>query len=654
MSSETKAYKYSNLSSSDSIRVFVLASSCDATGPIHGEIDECRISGSGEEQGYVALSYVWGSQHDTHEILLGKRHLHIGRNLDSALRHLRRRDRPIRLWVDAICINQHDVTERNHQVQQMRHIYSFAVETVIYLGDQTGSNTGLSAWNYLERKATWAMNDAGDPDPDLPKAREALIYFRGDLSDVGIDVLTRPWFRRLWVFQEVVVSKRLSIQCGNRRISWDDFCKVLLLTFRRHDQYGFSIKQLDKVSVVRDMFHARCAYQELYGMNHALPSWRFQVQAREHNILDILNLLQLGRQLRASDPRDRIFGLLGVCRGIEVNDQRFAIDYNQDCGTVYANFARNFMQARKSYDLLSYILGDVHRVPSWVPNWDSGYWDNRQLGRMRTILSTLEPETEQEKLERKQLFHVSCSWIGSGNILRVYGSVIGKISYLSGAIVLKSRHEVEFQEIRDIKAVSEDDREVHILKYWSMHFRLDVSEFDYESSSDNDALSQYMLNRSEERRLRSTPSKNFSNFLEECWSFEPPGTKPRFKKGVVEHHLLTRSRKTLSYTNSTSTPDTVIIDETSVVDGRRIALYSLSGSHPYMLALVPGGTKEGDYLIDLRGGRVPFTVRFDVEKSKDKDLCTGYRIERCSLIGESLVNRGAENSARRNRVFLIK
>ncbi|KAI0547709.1 hypothetical protein F4679DRAFT_355118 [Xylaria curta] len=117
------------------------------------------------------------------------------------------------------------------------------------------------------------------------------------------------------------------------------------------------------------MFQARCAYQELYGLSHALPTWRFQIRTQERNTLDILNLLQLARRLQASDPRDRIFGLLGVCRGIDVNDQRFAIDYNEDCSSVYTKFAKNFMQARKSYDLLSYIPRSVERLLPWVPSW---------------------------------------------------------------------------------------------------------------------------------------------------------------------------------------------------------------------------------------------------------------------------------------------
>jgi hypothetical protein len=39
------------------------------------------------------------------------------------------------IWVDAICINQTDMTERNHQFAEMRYIYQEAQSVVTFLGD---------------------------------------------------------------------------------------------------------------------------------------------------------------------------------------------------------------------------------------------------------------------------------------------------------------------------------------------------------------------------------------------------------------------------------------------------------------------------------------------------------------------------------------
>jgi len=108
--------------------------------------------------------------------------LRVGSNLHSALRHLRSKTADVVVWADGLCINQRDVRERNHQVHHMRAIYERANETVVYLGDE-GGNTCLSAWNFLEREAAGEGEKEGD----------VLMEFRGDLGDVEIDVLNRPW-----------------------------------------------------------------------------------------------------------------------------------------------------------------------------------------------------------------------------------------------------------------------------------------------------------------------------------------------------------------------------------------------------------------------------------------------------------------------------
>src|SRR5947209_18101723 len=64
---------------------------------------------------YEALSYVWGDARDTKPIRLCGQPFHVTVNLEPALRNLRQTDRPCILWVDALCINQRNVFERNKQ-----------------------------------------------------------------------------------------------------------------------------------------------------------------------------------------------------------------------------------------------------------------------------------------------------------------------------------------------------------------------------------------------------------------------------------------------------------------------------------------------------------------------------------------------------------
>ncbi|KAK3364200.1 heterokaryon incompatibility, partial [Lasiosphaeria hispida] len=58
----------------------------------------------------------------------------IGGNLYTALLALRHRDKPRYLWVDAICINQSDIAEKNVHMPQMHLVYQRAARVVVWLG----------------------------------------------------------------------------------------------------------------------------------------------------------------------------------------------------------------------------------------------------------------------------------------------------------------------------------------------------------------------------------------------------------------------------------------------------------------------------------------------------------------------------------------
>lgn len=324
----------------------------------------------------TALSYLWGATRDTHSIYIGGKYLRIGANLASALRHLRRPDVPLWLWIDALCIDQSDIAELKHQVKLIRTIYEFASDTIVYLGDQTGGLTGFSAWNFLERNSSWAFNRFQEKDCNLPAILEGDTDFRGDFHDIYHDVLSRDWFSRVWVFQEAVVSKHLSLQCGHRRVPWDDFVKTAVFQTQKHDRYGESLGQQDTFESVRRMWETRVAFHLAKGQEDYLPSWHREVASLGDgtDTTDILDMLVRAWHLMASNPRDKIFALLAISTGFDW--QRLGtIDYGKPTAWVYTTFAKDFMSATGDYRLLSYLNSartvESLKLPSWVPNWSS-------------------------------------------------------------------------------------------------------------------------------------------------------------------------------------------------------------------------------------------------------------------------------------------
>jgi hypothetical protein len=131
------------MSQPGNIRLITLQPALYFWSPISCSLFNTLIAGDNHLE-YKAISYTWkkdGASDDVdgklHAIILNERILHIGENLMDALRRLRHKTEPQIWWVDAICINQMDNSDRSFQVQYMRQVYEKAKEVVVWLGEET-------------------------------------------------------------------------------------------------------------------------------------------------------------------------------------------------------------------------------------------------------------------------------------------------------------------------------------------------------------------------------------------------------------------------------------------------------------------------------------------------------------------------------------
>lgn len=115
------------------IRVLKIQPASDPDAPI--SIDLHHISPTSSK--YTAISYVWGDPTHIRHVSISGCAFGVGENLFRVLRSLRGMPDSPYLWIDAICINQTDIPERNSQVKYMAEIYRNAVEVVGWLGDKT-------------------------------------------------------------------------------------------------------------------------------------------------------------------------------------------------------------------------------------------------------------------------------------------------------------------------------------------------------------------------------------------------------------------------------------------------------------------------------------------------------------------------------------
>jgi hypothetical protein len=206
-------------------------------GPSAGEIAEYQPR-------YEALSYTWGdneicefaqvqiegSQASSESFAT----LGLRSNLASALRYLRYPDETRILWIDAICINQEHIEERNEQVKRMTNIYSLAYGVIAWLGKETdNSQHALTTLRHIgqQLKATKGGRIIAAPDASEPQLwrNDHVPSFVQQIWQALADFVEREWFYRIWCWQEVKLGGRdVLLQCGGDVIPWNAFWMAVL------------------------------------------------------------------------------------------------------------------------------------------------------------------------------------------------------------------------------------------------------------------------------------------------------------------------------------------------------------------------------------------------------------------------------------------
>jgi len=257
---------------------------------------------------YEALSYCWRDVNDTTPIQVNEQTLYITKTLRSALFHLRKVDHVRTLWVDAICINQNDIEERGNQVGIMGGIYSGANRTVVWLGPRDEDSD--SAFVICAQ----VSNEAQFPVPN-PKSSEvtstASLHAEIDKNYGSVlNLLKRPWWRRVWVVQEVVLAKKALIVCGTKEMEWELF--------------SLAIEQGISLGIWQEMMLGlvTVSYFSFYKSITTMKRSSLADSTAER----LLSLMIHVREREATDPRDKVFAILGLLHG-DSKDVNITPDY---------------------------------------------------------------------------------------------------------------------------------------------------------------------------------------------------------------------------------------------------------------------------------------------------------------------------------------
>ncbi|KAK4034661.1 heterokaryon incompatibility protein-domain-containing protein [Parachaetomium inaequale] len=302
---------------------------------------------------FSALSYVWGTPTTSSPLpilVINAHPVPVTPNLHSAIARLARQRWTGQIWIDALCINQADTAEKNWQVLLMSRIYRVAEQVLIWLGPEHdgGALHAVRELGVLFREQVteveggWGRVEGfvktvvgfsitnTDADGDGEGGRKGRVGF--DFEAIWRLFRGRPWWRRVWIIQEVVLARKAVVLCGAdpgagvTSVPWEDVSEYM---------DGVGMPLLDTIIWTSFGTSADSAIQ-------------------------------------ATDPRDRIYGLLGMMR--ERDRRRIPVEYSPEMTINRVLFAvGKALLEDHGPDVLSFCQqppGHPSKdLPSWVPDW---------------------------------------------------------------------------------------------------------------------------------------------------------------------------------------------------------------------------------------------------------------------------------------------
>jgi hypothetical protein len=272
-----------------------------------------------EKPSYNALSYLWGEPNaDCRFVFINGIQLRVRQNLYQALLHLRSKFTGVRLWVDAICINQSDADERSQQVRRMGTIYEQATCVYVWIGEETHDR--IEAIEILKAAETHIP----PTDEELRAALRSLRE-KGVFNQRCMGVLFKFWsehyWQRVWIIQEIVLASKLVVCCGSHRLSWDTMCATAEVLKKWP---GMLKPDFGEIAALPPEF-----------FNHIpnrLQAQRLKRHSSGKSFFDTKTMLGISLEAGCSDPRDKIYGLLGV-----IDSPSMPIDYSKSLFEVYCD-----------------------------------------------------------------------------------------------------------------------------------------------------------------------------------------------------------------------------------------------------------------------------------------------------------------------------
>jgi hypothetical protein len=596
---------------------------------------------------YRALSYVWGTDQRTQELMTPDGVLRITLSLNKCLRRLRHKNEAIMLWVDAICINQKDNKEKAQQIRLLPKIFQISASTYAFLEGGKGSDAAIEMLMQVRAKAAceekskletdatdgtesevgndsecetdlgksteaddgtsskdWSnskdWSSSKDWPADLPRVptswNDRCIPHLDDAIWTSVEaVFALSWFRRVWIIQEIVAAPSVKIVCGKWIIDWNELHLAMEIVDR---QVQLSDNDFSQLKSSWGPFLSLAAQRE----------W----EARHHR-WTLIMLLENFRYAESTLSRDRFFALLGLAS--DGNEAAFEPDYDCPLEAVVLKFARVFVRQGRGIQLL-YRAGlsqQSHRFPSWIPDWTvrqpSSLHDSSEGG-----ISFAASGPQQAKIK--------C--ITDTDELIVEGYAVDVIESISGSSNVEREWKKYFREVdamvdSAVLSLVRDSRK-------DLKWKVPIAGVLYPKV----AVSGGLDLQSSYRALRIYINGNQKGKAMEENSCSVNGTAHSTAYAMAVGQVPANSFQKQSTSYITALQDTLY--------GWRFVITKRG-----YVGVVPNMARIGDVVAILKGGRVPFILQTSVARPRAFRL-VGECYIHCMMNGEGLSLQGVVES----------
>ncbi|KAL4725655.1 hypothetical protein ACLX1H_007805 [Fusarium chlamydosporum] len=337
---------------------------------------------------FYVLSHSWGAESRTIPVVMDEKLIYVTPNISALLARLQTAIKDAELdsssalfWIDSICINQEDISERSRQVAAMGKIYSRSIRTLVWLGPQLGSLS--TAWQLIDQiYETSELEDATQSTlPVLGMTESTINLLEGSPVDLEPwiqlwHLLHLSWFSRIWVVQEVVLSPQDPIILhGILTYPW--YRLENAATWLRRNGYLYKNGIPEQLRNVITMGNLR----------RQLTKWPLDA---------LLSITQI--KFRSTDQRDKVFALLSLAAECQTTiPEPLTPAYDIDTEKVYQRVARFLLEKGGTLAMLTRSRGTSgsddpimrqrqHQLemPSWTPDWSDFRVFNNDI---RTSLS---------------------------------------------------------------------------------------------------------------------------------------------------------------------------------------------------------------------------------------------------------------------------